>query len=327
VNGKPVAAIIPQLMGAIPADGYNVSEKILLLQYKFAEWYRAICEVTDHFTITVGTAQEEKEHKLKGVHDTVFPVPASLQGERLSFRLRDSLAVLTVRSFAGSDIKAAGQHYKSFLKRAFKQLDRYKVPHLIIDLRYNTGGTDANAVLLCSYLMKEPYRYWDRIEVTRPFAESIKGLARIVYRKPIPTDSLYQWRKSLFTREFNFYKSQHPAKHNYKGKVYVLINGLCLSSCSDLSAVLSHYKRAIFVGQETGGGYQGNTSGLMPKVKLPTGLIVTVPLLKYTNAVNPDVNFGRGTMPDHPVMLTPEAFTGGLDAEMEYTINLINKHP
>ena len=325
VNGVATAAIIRQLMAAIPADGYNQSEKILLLQYNFADWYRAICEVTERFHLLIRTGGMEKEYLLNGVNGTAFPVPAARQGERLRFQVRDSLAVLTIRSFAKSEIKAAGQHYKSFLRKAFKKLNDQQVPCLVLDLRYNTGGTDARAALLCSYLMNAPYRYWNRIEATRAFAESIKGLAGLIYRKPVPTDSLYQWRKSRFTREFDFYEPQRPAKYNYTGKLFVLINGLCLSSCGDLAAVLSHNKRAVFVGQETGGGYQGNTSGLMPVVELPTGLTVTVPLLKYTTAVDPGVNHGRGTMPDHPVVPTVQEVVEGTDAEMKYVLDLIHK--
>lgn len=325
INGRPVAAVIGQLLAAIPADGYNESEKLLLLQHKFAEWYRAICEVTERFQLTVGTEGGEKEYLLQGVASTVFPLPVSMQGERLSFHMQESLAVLTIRSFARSEIKAAGQHYKSFLGKAFKTLHNQQVPSLVLDLRYNTGGTDAHAALLCSYLMNKPYRYWNRIEVTKAFAESIKGLAGFIYGRPTPTDSLYQWKKSKFTREFDYYEPQKPAKYSYPGKLYVLINGLCLSSCSDLTAVLSHHKRAVFVGQETGGGYQGNTSGLMPEVKLPTGLTVTVPLLKYTNAVTPGVNHGRGTMPDHPVEPTLQAVIAGIDLEMKHVLNLIHQ--
>ena len=72
-----------------------------------------------------------------------------------------------------------------------------------------------------------------------------------------------------------------------------------LSSCADVIAILAHNKKAKVVGQESGGGYQGNTSGIMPKTKIPTGLELTVPLLKYTNAVDPMVNIGRGTIPDY----------------------------
>jgi len=61
---------------------------------------------------------------------------------------------------------------------------------------------------------------------------------------------------------------------------------------------LQYNKRALLVGEETGGGYQGNNSGLMPEAKLGLGLKVSIPLLKYINAVDQNKNFGHGTYPD-----------------------------
>ena len=77
------------------------------------------------------------------------------------------------------------------------------------------------------------------------------------------------------------------------------------------------------VGQESGGGYQGNTSGMMPKTKIPTGLEITVPLLKYTNAVDPMVNIGHGTIPHHAVAPTLDDWIEKKDVEMEFVMQLI----
>ena len=43
----------------------------------------------------------------------------------------------------------------------------------------------------------------------------------------------------------------------------------------------------------------------MPQVII-AGLIVTVPLNKYINAVDPTKNIGRGTIPDYPVTISLE---------------------
>ena len=97
-----------------------------------------------------------------------------------------------------------------------------------------------------------------------------------------------------------------------------------MSSCADLVAILAHNKKAKVVGQESGGGYQGNTSGMMPKTKIPTGLEITVPLLKYTNAVDPVVNIGRGTIPDYVVTPSLDDWIEKKDVEKEFVIQLIS---
>lgn len=99
-----------------------------------------------------------------------------------------------------------------------------------------------------------------------------------------------------------------------------------MSSCADVAAVLSHNKKAFFAGEETGGGYQGNNSGLMPKTTLaPTRLQLTVPLQAYYNAVNPTINTGRGTMPDLAVTETVAGQIAGKDEAMEAVLNAIRR--
>ena len=97
-----------------------------------------------------------------------------------------------------------------------------------------------------------------------------------------------------------------------------------MSSCADVAAILSYNKRAIFIGQETGGGYQGNTSGMIPSSKVqPFDFTLTVPLQKYFNAVDTSKNIGRGTMPDYAVNITINDILKGSDKELQTTIDLI----
>ena len=107
------------------------------------------------------------------------------------------------------------------------------------------------------------------------------------------------------------------------GRAFLLTNGLCLSSCADVIAILAHNRKAKVVGQESGGGYQGNTSGIMPKTKIPTGLEITVPLLKYTNAVDPMVNIGQEQFLTTCVTPTLDDWIEKKDVEMEFVMQLI----
>ena len=57
--------------------------------------------------------------------------------------------------------------------------------------------------------------------------------------------------KYLYSTRFS--KQKPPKPNNFKGKVYVLINGGSFSASSIISSNLKSTKRAIFVGEETGG--------------------------------------------------------------------------
>ncbi|MCJ8210648.1 S41 family peptidase [Mucilaginibacter sp. RS28] len=301
INGHPITAIKTQLFEMISSDGFNETWKYQAINNRFAQVYRTNYKVSDSFKIRVATNQGEKEFDLPAVRNDQIPVPAAMdlgKHPRLSFNKKDSVAILTIRSFGETDIKAGGQQFKKFIAGVFKELKAQHTGKLVIDLRNNTGGSDPNAALLCRYLIDRPFRYWDRIEVTEPFALSIKGSAKLVYGKPLKADSGYLWRKSKFTREFDFYEPQQPEDDVYRGKLVVLINGACLSSCADVAAVLQYNKRATMVGEETGGDYGGNNSGLIPEAQVAFGIKVSIPLLKYINAVDQNKNFGHGTTPD-----------------------------
>ena len=165
----------------------------------------------------------------------------------MEFELKDKVGIIKIHSFAKTDIKGNGQNFKKFTRKTFKALKDGAVSNLVIDLRYNTGGSDGNAALLASYFFDKPFRYWDKIEVTEDLAKEIKGLVRVIYAKPLKKEGTYLWRKSIFTREFNYYKIQRPARRNFIGKTYILTNGLCMSSCSDFVAIMSHNKKAKII--------------------------------------------------------------------------------
>lgn len=328
INGTPVPVVLKKLLSAVPSDGYNQTEKILLLNYRFPFWYQEIIDAPKVFKVVVRSEGTDQAFELNGVSKDVFPPLEQLEKNyhgALEFEIKNKMAILKVHSFADTAIKQSGQNFKKFIREVFETLQQQNIRDLIIDVRNNTGGTDDNAALLASFFFDKTFRYWDEIEVTEGVAKEIKGVNKIFYKKPEENNGLYLWKKSWITKEFDYYEPQKPAKMNFKGNSYLLTNGLCLSSCADFTAVMSYNKKAVVIGQETGGGYQGNTSGMLSRAKIPTGLVITIPLQKYTNAVDLNKNFGRGTIPDHEIAATFENWINKQDVELDDTIQLINK--
>jgi len=284
---------------------------------------------SDSFTINTRFNGKIQDFIVNGVTSDVFPTEESVvpsDTEQLGFEIKNGIGVLKIQTFAKTTINSNGQRFKKFIKNVFQRLDDEHIDNLIIDLRFNTGGTDGNAAFLASHFFDTTFRYWDRIEVTEDIAGDVsKGMNKVFYSKPEKGDSLYLWKGALLTKEFNYYKPQKPAKNNYKGQTFILTNGFCMSSAADVIAILSQKENVMIVGEESGGGYQGNTSGLMPQVTLRGGIIVTVPLHKYTNAVDPSINFGRGTPPDYPVNLTLDQWISKEDVVLDYTFKLIKE--
>ncbi|MDR6340091.1 hypothetical protein HNQ91_003156 [Filimonas zeae] len=326
INGRPVDSLLAEILPAIATDGYNETLPARAVYHLFPLLYRNLIQLTDSYKIEVRLGGIKYRYTMAGKSYTALagngflkePVPE----KQLAFTVQNNTGFLTVHSFAASDIKAAGQKFSSFMKKTFTTLEEQHIPDLVVDLRDNTGGSDANAALFCRYFFDTAFRYWDRIVVTDSIAREVKGIVKLFYRKPVYKNGEWLWLKGRLTREFDFYKVQRPAPHNYKGRVYVLINGFCMSSCADVAAILSHHHKAVFFGEETGGGYQGNSSGMMPHTSLaPTRLQLTVPLQGYYNAVAADKNYGHGTLPDVPV----QAGASEKDATMEVVLQHIRQ--
>lgn len=329
INGKTVPQMLGVLLPAIPSDGYNLSMKYRALYHSFPLWYRSMLEITETFEVEIRPAGKTRLHILPGktraelpfLEETVFPEP-------LAFDIRDSIGWLTVHTFSNSDIRRAKQRFKPFVDRAFRELKKHAIRHLVLDLRDNTGGSDDNAAYLARYFFDRPYRYWDRIEVTEAVAKEIKGLYRIFYRKPLQKGTAWLWQKAKTVSDFDYYELQKPVNEPYEGQVYVLINGFCMSSCSDFAAVVSS-RPVVFFGEETGGGYGGNNSGMMPEsVLAPSNLIITVPLQAYYTAVDTTRGFGHGTLPDYPVETTVDELIRNEDKTLNFVRAFIkNRKP
>ncbi|GGG58545.1 S41 family peptidase [Epilithonimonas arachidiradicis] len=330
INGKSIPEITKLLFQLIPSDGYNQTLKWRALNLQFPTWYRII-DPNTNFTIIVNRNNASKSYSIPGARFKDLAgngfLEEPIRPKQLEFHMEDNVAILTIHSFGQTDIKNAKQDFRKFIDETFDDLKTKNVQNLIIDLRDNTGGSDPNAAYFASYFFDQPFRYWDRIEVTETVAKEIKGVSlTLFYRKPVEKNGVWLWQKAKHNHEFDFYEIQKPAKNNYKGNVYALINGFCMSSCADVAAILSYNKKAIFIGQETGGGYQGNNSGMMPESAVqPFGFTLSVPLQKYVNAVDPNKNFGHGTIPDHEIATTFENWINKQDVELDYTIQLINR--
>ena len=296
INGKHIREVYKTLIDNIPMDGYNQTGKYRLLQYTFPGWYRNIIEVSEQFEVELSNG---KTYTLKGVLKQDIFSYSDIVKEPISFHIVDSIAILKIPSFSNSYIKSKHQNFEKEIEAVFREIEENGIKKLMIDLRSNTGGTDSNPALLSSHFFEEPYRYWDRIEITEPLAKDISGLKRLFYGKPKYVNGHWLWSdKGLASKEFKYSRLQKPNKTTFKGDVFILIDGLCMSSCADFVAIMQANKKAIIIGEETGGGYQGNTSGLIPNVQMECGLTVDIPLLKYFNSVPENKNFGRGTIPD-----------------------------
>ena len=100
----------------------------------------------------------------------------------------------------------------------------------------------------------------------------------------------------------------------------MLINGNSFSASSLVSTHLKATKRATFVGQETGGAYNGTVAGLFNDYELPNSKVrIRMGMLQVEAPykIEPD---GYGVKPDVEIMPTVSDLENDIDPHIEWVL-------
>ncbi|TXE17514.1 peptidase S41 [Psychroserpens burtonensis] len=244
----------------------------------------------------------------------------------LNFIGKDStVAIVKIKGFQNGK-------FEDFYDDTFTIVDSLKTQTLIIDLRNNFGGRLEEIDYLYSYLTDENYTFINKSESnTRfPILKSLMSNSNSLGTKVFVgllspglaiADILRVSKKDgKLYRSFNSSKEQEPKLLNFKGKVYVLINGNSFSASSVLSSQLHGTSRATFVGEETGGAYNGTVAGLFKIYQLPhTKVQVRIGLLQLDTKQKTDID-GYGIKPDVEILPTYQDRLNNIDPELDWIL-------
>ena len=339
INGRKSGDILNRILPAIPTDGDIETGKRARVQGNFGRYYWLLVEQTGDFMVKArDAAGKTVTTKLAGVKDADRAknqnlVNAEAQAnlaklewsrENLSLRfLKDpDVAQIRIRGFGGRD-------YPQWMETTFKTLREKGTRVLILDLRGNGGGADMYGAMLVSYLTDKPFRYFDHINV-KTISPSFKE------HSDWRADREAKLREDMAPNPAGGYlvtaklhpgvAEQPPGKYPFMGKVFVLIDGGTFSTAADFCAVTHHLKRATFIGEETGGGYYGNNSGMQTIVTLPNSKMrIRVPMYEYWNAVPGYDGDRRGTRPDHLVETKAANLLRGVDEQLDLAMKLADQ--
>jgi C-terminal processing protease CtpA/Prc len=205
-------------------------------------------------------------------------------------------------------------------------LSEKNIPYLIIDLRDNGGGEDLWGKILFAYLMDKPYTYYNSLELNKTSFSVLDHTDAPDIAKMLQKRTKKNAKGTFDLLVHPNLGEQKPLKPAYKGKAYVLINGRSFSGSGETTSLMHYHKKAVFIGEECGAGYYGNTSGIMPTLTLPhTKLRIRIPMVRYHMAVSGYDYPDRGIIPDYPFTRTVEDHLKGRDTEMDYVLSLIDK--
>jgi hypothetical protein len=303
INGRSMDEIIGRLYRYIPTDGNIQSRRNWEMPEFFHLLYTMVYGVQDSWVITCKTKGGEiRMVSLQPdyLHNFICPGPFPRPSRYLQLKYTpDNMAMLTIGTFFDGFLQQTGENFASFLDSAFNDIKAKKVNKLIIDGRRNQGGNDRNGSILYSYLVQKPFMYYTS-------KETVNGI--------VPEGQEHELSQHL------------PMENSFSGKVYFLMDGRSFSATAEFSAIARSNNRGLFIGEETGGAYCGNTSGGDIMLTLPnTQISCRITLVRYTMAVKKTRYMDRGVIPDHAVYPTVEDIIEHKDGQMEYALRLAEK--
>ena len=337
INKVAAAQIISTMLAATGGDGNIQTSRIERIEgWNFIKRLMPLTGLQPPFELTVSEPNNGRPEqvRLDGVDiptlgrnwEAWFPRDRrpSRSGD-LEFIDDGRIAVMTVREFGGFVDDQQSRGLEEFYQDAFQRMADKNTKTLILDLRDNNGGDDKLGVLLLRRLIGEPFTHYEDIIAKGTYfalGEGITGTTRIrlPYNAEKRDDGLYH------LIDYPNLGILQPTSPTLSEEIYVLMNGGSFSTTAEVITQLHNHRRAVFIGEEDGGMYDGNNSGTIALVTLPnTKLVLTVPLMSRRLSVSGDEDNSRGVRPDYPVEYLIDDYIADSDKEMAVALELARR--
>lgn len=355
IKDIPVKDLLEKYRPFVNSDGFNTTFQKYILARRWPSYFTAEYGIMDSVKVETKLRDEiktfylrrekisteekkstEKENKKltksQSGKTKDYNIRTKSFNRDLQFPTKDStVAYMKIKTFSGT-------YSRKFYKESFAALKKSPADILILDVRDNLGGSLSEINNLYSYLVPDKFKFIEDIEVTSRFsmfhADYFKGTS--LFLKPFllagypiyllgTALSVKKENDKFYLRNNGIFALRKPKDDNFKGKVYLLINGSSFSASSILASKLKDEGRAFLVGEETGGANDGTVAGRystekLPKSKLylPIGLMLIQPHIDFSNTK-------KGVTPHQEILLTTQQILEKKDIQLNWILGEIKK--
>ena len=339
INQLPIKHLVDSMYGIISTDGNSINFKSQVLTNNFAGWYKARFGDADSVyqisyidsagyaktsSIVAYVPPKPKKDSLKKTTDTAnkskTTKPVAVKKWTLLIDSSANTAFMNLSSFSGSGLR-------KFMRQSFRTIKTRGVKNLVVDLRSNGGGNIKNSTRLSQYISDHSFKIADSVVANN------RGIGKVPLSSFLNV-MYYALAKTVISKKeadgkfhFKRFEKHYYApiiKNHFDGSVYILQGGYTFSASTLFTSPLIKQKNVTIVGEETGGGYYGNSAMMIPTIKLPhSGLLFRLPL--YRLVMDKTRPKGGGVMPDVLVDPSSYAIKQGFDIKLETVKKMIQQ--
>jgi tetratricopeptide (TPR) repeat protein len=294
INGVETAKIISDIYEHIAAQANIQTYKTHHFNTYFAALIPYALGLPNTFEIVVkennGSIKLNKARKM--ATELYDPSVNSCLNDLCLEILDEKTAILTISSFNYYEWNNYPV-FKAFIDSSMNIINDIKIRNLIIDVRYNRGGSQYPSIYLLQHLMDKSFTYYSKAE--------FEGKTDKIYGEEII----------------------YPVKNRFKGKVYFLIDGNGNSTTGHFMSLVKAHNLGTIIGEELGSN-QFCTAGQTLFRLSNTKLVVSSANNTHVSTAT-ELPDETGILPDFFVTQSIDDYLNKVDVVKDYTLELIRK--
>lgn len=332
INNIPDTILLLTLKQMVPSEANNTFTKKAFIERFFKELIPIAIDIQDQNTITfirpdsndTLTALVPSKHIPERYFSSTKPSPSY---HEITLYPSLSTAYVVIQSFkSGSD-----SEFDDFLMFVFATLKTKNIQNLILDLRNNFGGYTSRGAKLLSYLIADTVPFIHHIVVKKSLElemlikQRSMNLSFLQNISPFGELMKHMKQKSYGTIDTIYMDPVQPVRENlFRGNIFVLINGLTISTSGLVCLALRDYRGAVFIGEPIPITLSG-TFGQPIQFTLPkTKIRGTISTMRF-NANNKHNKTNSFFEPDIYITPTIDDILNQRDVVLEKTLEIIRK--